>query len=406
MFYWCIILILLVCAYLRILNLNTIFNESLIKTLAKLTFITFIFSFSGLLSAAQISGLYQSDVLVSSQSAEERQEAFNLALKEVLVRVSGKASVLDNEALMGIAKQPDQLVQKFSYEKTAGDDNSVALMTSVVAAEKRKTGSVNVYRINISFSRLAVSQALKKYGEPIWGSNRPSVLIWLASNDQGKRSVLSSGAETSLSTAIKRAAKIRGVPLYIPVMDLEDEANVSSSDIWGLFIDSLQDASARYAADSKVVGRLRQGSGDNWSGQWVFELKGFVYRGDINDQTLDESALLMVGSIAEILAERYAILGGESSLNSEVELEVSDIKTMEDYVSVTRYIKSLPPVNSAQLNWVKGEKIRFTISLNGYLEQLLQHIELDTKLSEEISQSFNADDSAKLYYRWTRLNAL
>lgn len=406
MFYWCIILILLVCAYLRILNLNTIFNEYLIKTLGKLTFIAFIFSFSGLLSAAQISGLYQSDVLVSSQSAEERQEAFNLALKEVLVRVSGKASVLENEPLMGVANQPDQLVQKFSYEQTARDDNSVALSTAAAAEQRNKTSNANIYRINVVFSRLAVSQALKKYGEPIWGSNRPSVLIWLASDDQGKRSVLSSGAETPLSAAIKRAVKIRGVPLYLPVMDLEDEANISSSDIWGLFIDSLQDASARYAADSMVVGRLRQGSDDNWSGQWVFDLKGFVYRGDVSEQSLDESAMLMVGNIAEILAERYAILGGESSLNSEVELEVSDIKTMEDYVAATRYIKSLPPVNSAQLSWVKGEKIRFTISLNGYLEQLLQHIELDTKLSEEISQSFNADDSDKLYYRWTRLNAL
>ena len=167
MFYWCIILILLVCAYLRILNLNTIFNEYLIKTLGKLTFIAFIFSFSGLLSAAQISGLYQSDVLVSSQSAEERQEAFNLALKEVLVRVSGKASVLENEPLMGVANQPDQLVQKFSYEQTARDDNSVALSTAAAAEQRNKTSNANIYRINVVFSRLAVSQALKKYGEPI-----------------------------------------------------------------------------------------------------------------------------------------------------------------------------------------------------------------------------------------------
>ncbi len=387
-------------------DLKTIFYENLIKTLAKLTFITFIFSFSGLLSAAQISGLYQSDVLVSSQSTEERQEAFSLALKEVLVRVSGKSSVLENESLMGVANQPDQLVQKFSYEKTEADISLVALMTEAVADQESKTDRDNFYRINVVFSRLAVSQALKKYGEPVWGSNRPSVLIWLASDDQGRRSVLSSGAETPISQAIKRAAKTRGVPVYLPVMDLEDEANVSSSDIWGLFIDSLHDASARYAADSRVVGRLKQGNGSNWSGQWIFELKGFVYRGDIDEQTLDESAMLMVGSIAEILAERYAILGGESSLNSKVELEISDINTMEDYVAATRYINSLPPVNNAQLNWVKGERIRFTISLNGYLEQLLQHIELDTTLSEEVSQSFNADDSAKLYYRWTKLNAL
>ncbi|UZE95003.1 DUF2066 domain-containing protein [Alkalimarinus alittae] len=383
--------------------MKTFFSENSIKTLAKLAFLTFILSFSGLLTAAQISGLYQSDVLVSSQSAAERQEAFNLALNEVLVRVSGKTSVLDNAQLMDVAKQPDQFVQKFSYEITDNRNSLVTLATET--AQKGRVGS-SFYRINVVFSRLAVSQALKKYGEPVWGSNRPSVLIWLASDNQGKRTVLSAGEETPLSQAIKRAAKVRGVPIYLPVMDLDDEAAVSSSDVWGLFIDSLKSPSDRYAADSLVVSRLGQSRGDLWSGQWVFELKGIVYRGEIKDQNLDEGAMSMIASIAESLAERYAILGGESSLNSEVELEVSDIVTMEDYVAVTRYINTLPPVNNAQLTWAKGEKVRFIISLNGYLEQLLQHIELDTKLTEEISQSFNADDSAKLYYRWSKLNAL
>lgn len=388
------------------IHLKTFLNEKLIKTLAKLTFLIIFLSFSSLSTAAQISGLYQSEVLVTTQSARERQEAFNLALKEVLVRVSGKTTVLENASLMEFANKPDQLVQKFSYEKQSEAQSSATLATSDAHQKIAASDDKHLYRMSIVFSRLAVSQALKKFGEPVWGSNRPSVLIWLATDNQGRRSVLSAGEETPISLAIKKAAKIRGVPIYLPVMDLEDEATVSSSDIWGLFIDALTEASSRYSADSIAVSRLGQSNGERWSGQWVFDLKGFVYRGDIKDQSLDDSAMMMIGSIADSLAERYAIIGGESSLNSQVELEISDINSMEDYVAATQYINALPPVNKAQLEWVKGNKVRFKINLNGYLEQLLQHIELDTKLTEEISQSFNASDSAKLYYRWSKLNAL
>ncbi|WP_250868737.1 DUF2066 domain-containing protein [Alkalimarinus coralli] len=386
--------------------MKIVINEYLIKTLGKLVFIASLLSFSGFLSAAQVSGLYQADVLVSSQSEKERQEAFNLALQEVLVRVSGKVSVLDNSQLMDLAKKPDPFVQKFSYEKAGDSLSPVDLSTDAAKRQLAQSGSRGTYAISIMFSRLAVSQALKQYGEPVWGGNRPSVLVWLASDGQGKRSILSVKDQSSLSSAIKKAAQIRGVPLFLPSMDDQDKAAVNSSDIWGLFLDSLKEPSARYSADSILVTRLTRADGGGWSGQWVFELKGFVYNGEVKGQTLDESALTLMGYIAEILAERYAILGGDSSLNSEVELEISAIKTMEDYVGATRYINALPPVSSAQLSWVKGDKIRFSITLNGYLEQLLQHIELDTLLSEEISQSFNVEDSTKLYYRWTKQSAL
>jgi len=392
-----------------LIRINT---EKLIKTLGKLFFVILFTSFSSLISASQIIGLYQSEVLVSSQETEERQKAFSLALNEVLVRVSGKASVLDNAELMQALTQPEKLVQKFSYKtfdaNVSPNRVSGALQTRPDAKSDLSTPYVFSHTMSVVFSRLAINNFLKQYGEPVWGGNRPAVLLWVAVEEKGVRSVVSAASDTTFASALMRAAKIRGVPLYLPAMDSQDGALVNSSDIWGLFIDSLKEASSRYHADAVLAGRLGQSrtadGSYQWSGQWVFELKGVVYTGTVEGQSIDEAAMSLIAPIAEDLSERYAILGGEALLNSEIELEISDIKTMEDYVGVTRYIESLPPVSSAQLTWVKGEKIRFSVSLKGYLEQLEEHIELDSKLSAEITQSFDLSDRSRLYYRWSTLN--
>ncbi len=389
-------------------------TEKLIKTLSKLFFVILFASFSSLISASQILGLYQSEVLVSSQEAEERQKAFSLALNEVLVRVSGKMSVLDNTELMMALTQPEKLVQIFSYKAIeASIDNDMPSNThpgtlQTLPDEALSDPHVISHALSISFSRLAINNLLKQYGEPVWGGNRPAVLLWVAAEEKGVRRVVSASADTAFTSAIKRAAKIRGVPLYLPTMDPQDRQLVNSSDIWGLFIDSLKEASSRYQADALLVGRVGQRQNANgvelWSGQWVFELKGVVYSGELEALSLNEAAMSLIAPIAENLSERYAILGGDALLNSEIELEISDIKSMEDYVGATRYIESLPPVSSAKLTWVKGERIRFSVSLKGYLEQLEEHIELDSKLSAEITQSFDLSERSRLYYRWSTLN--
>lgn len=390
-----------------LIRVNT---EKLIKTLSKLIFVILFTSFSSLISAAQIIGLYQSEVLVNSQEAEERQKAFSLALNEVLVRVSGKTSVLNNAELLAALTKPEKLVQKFSYKVLENETSTNTLSDKLQTLPDDASAEpyVHSHAMSITFSRLSINNLLKKYGEPVWGGNRPAVLLWVAAEENGVRSVVSTGSETEFTSALRRAAKIRGVPLYLPAMDLEDTKRVSSSDIWGLFIDSLTDASNRYSPDAVLVGKVGQRQNFNgvsqWSGQWVFELKGVVYSGETTALSLNEAAMSLIASIAEDLSERYAILGGDALLNSEIELEISDIKTMEDYVGATRYIESLPPVSSAQLTWVKGEKIRFSVSLKGYLEQLEEHIELDSKLAAEITQSFDLSDRSRLYYRWSTLN--
>ena len=50
-----------------------------------------------MVSAAAAANLFESEVVVSSQSPAERSSALHTALTEVLVRVAGRNNVLDTE---------------------------------------------------------------------------------------------------------------------------------------------------------------------------------------------------------------------------------------------------------------------------------------------------------------------
>ena len=62
--------------------------------------------------AAEVKGLYETEVLVTSQGRDERNEAVRVALDEVLVRVSGDRNAPRLEPLQGLYKRSLQLVQQ------------------------------------------------------------------------------------------------------------------------------------------------------------------------------------------------------------------------------------------------------------------------------------------------------
>ena len=55
---------------------------------------------------------------------------------------------------------------------------------------------------------------------------------------------------------LKQTAKERGVPLSLPLMDLTDNVNISTYDVWGRFVEPLRKASTRYGVDNIIGARV------------------------------------------------------------------------------------------------------------------------------------------------------
>lgn len=89
-----------------------------------------------------------------------------------------------------------------------------------------------------------------------------------------------------------------GLPVSIPLMDLDDNMAVNATDVWGRFADPILKASQRYGAEMVVLGKLTP-EGDKWSIDWG--LYGPKAGGELSELTRGEGS----GTQAEV-AQTFA----------------------------------------------------------------------------------------------------
>jgi len=198
-----------------------------------------------------------------------------------------------------------------------------------------------------------------------------------------------------LVQALGESAWQRGVPVIYPLFDLEDAGAVSTAEVWGGFMNRIEQASRRYDPDTLLTGRVYRGVDGEWSGRWSFFLDGDWQR--IDNIALNQRDLVndVVNQLADMLSRRFAI----DSSRSSVWLSVDQIDSVTDYANISRYLESLTPVLDAFVIHAEGNRLMFRLSTEGQSQQLIEIIELDERmlLTGPPRGSSEADP---LYYRW------
>ena len=158
--------------------------------------------------AADVSNLYQSQTPVSSQSDKERIGLAPDVLKQVILKVVGDRSELDTVDLSPILAQTEQLIQQYQYHRT-----------NTISDDLTQPDRLELL---LSFNEERLNQSLEDNGLPVWGSSRPEVLIWSAIEEGGKRNILSAdNTDLEMVKVIQQSATMRGLPILMPVMDLQ-----------------------------------------------------------------------------------------------------------------------------------------------------------------------------------------
>lgn len=294
--------------------------------------------------------LFEARVPVADRSDGARETAQRQALSQVLSRLTGEPAPAESGAAAPLLADPGRYVQQYSYETDAR-----GLMFRVV------------------FDGAALEPAVRSAGLPLWGTERPPVLVWLALDDGSRRYLLGGGSGEPVEAALQAAARQRGLTVIVPLLDLEDQAQVRYSDVWGGFLDRVYAASARYQAPVVLVARVQRLGASAWTSRWTQRVAGgdaHWQAGGADLQTVLDAGL---GGAAERLAGRLAAPNGDHS-SGRIELSVDGVATLADYARVGTYLSGLAPVAAAQLTGVHDGRLDYRLEVRGGAAALEQAI--------------------------------
>ncbi len=240
--------------------------------------------------------------------------AFQDAMRQVLVRATGRRDAAGNPAFAGLIARAAQLVRS---SRSLGDD-----------------------AVQVTFDGAAVEQQIVAAGGSVWDEQRPFTIVVLSPPPTG-------AAADAARQSLEEIAEGRGLPVTLVPMAVADQAGNP------LESDALLTNAQRLGGDAMLLGRADPASGA-W--QWTL-LTGFStasWNGTFEDGINGAAdALSRVQGNALPLVEEDAVV------------EVSGVTTLADYARVEQMLNELPGVHRSGLEEADATTARFDLLIRG-----------------------------------------
>lgn len=294
--------------------------------------------------AETVAGLYQVREPMEGQGAEARTQATGKALDTLVLRLTGDPKAAQSPALAALRKDPQQIINQVGTE--AGPPESVL----------------------VEFDPGSTERALRQAGLALWGSNRPSILGWWL-NDNAEGSSLVGDGQAS-AQPLRRAAQHRGLPLRLPLADLQEQLVANAQQLEGNDPAPLREASERYGADALLAVHAREADG-KWQGKWQLWLGNQREQGSAEGADPASLADAVMLAVSSRLAPRYVSRPGASGA---LQIQVQGMN-LQRYAELSRVLEPFGP----RLQLAEGKTLTYRVT--GSRDQLRAQLGL-AKLQE------------------------
>lgn len=310
----------------------------------KRVLVVLCFTYASFTTALTFNNPYMGNVIAGSSDQSKLQEA---ALRQVLVKVSGSRSITSKPEIKKILRNPTRLLSQSGFQVYRSTEYYYAL-----------------------FDQRKINHLLKSIQQPVWGTVRPTTLVWLAVQGKTGRHIMSdSGVLQGSDRALIDQPRERGIALKFPIMDLEDRS-ISTSSISGKFYNDIAKASKRYGEKLFVVAYMKQETSQKWKLSWTLvsvdsqskqhkELVSKTVRGSRASVEIQ-----MTNKIADYYASQYAV----SENNGEHFSQRVFVKGISDYDKFSRLIasvKKLSSVSSFEITTISENEVVLDVKLKG-----------------------------------------
>lgn len=319
--------------------------------------------------AAEVTDLYQSQVAAGGRTPTHQRQAMAAALKEVAVKVSGRTD-LDASQLTGVLKNAERYVQSYAYE---GGDKTHPLM------------------MRVTFDSVGLNGALRDVGLPVWSSNRPKVLLWMVLDQAGQRRMVTQELDGDLMDQVKTLGKQRGLPLSLPLNDVQDMQAISPADIWGGFMENVKLASDRYHPDILVLAKIHK-AGLLWQGDWQIVAVGGThtqeFTGPDSASVVEPGVAWVTQDIASVYSSTAPLANGTPA-GQPLTFKVAHVRNLQDYANLLAYLHKLVVVRGIQVKEVAGDQVTLAVSSDTQVDTVLQTLKAEGRLVEVAAPEIN-----------------
>jgi hypothetical protein len=360
--------------YKDLLVLNKLFSIFFVFTLC--------FAVSMHSQAAPIEHLNEGQIIVTDQSSFTQKKAGKSAFQQVIVKLNGDPSVLENLEVKRAATNFEQYLVSSTFVQN---------------------GDKLTYQAE--FNEQKIVSLLRAENLNVWGKRRPSGLFWLAIEDDvnKSKSLVTQSSSSEYLDLIQQSTYDRGIELLMPIGDLTDSMNVTALDVWGLYSSSIFNKSIRYGTNY-VVGARVGIVFDDFSASEKLQLSYFITNGqtietnEIIGDTVSGLITKFVNEYAAYLANVYSIGTSETGMIYSVTLHISNVNTLAKYRKVLDILTSLTVTQKVELTAQSKDVASFTLTSNVPVQRLKTILKLEQNLREPEYQRVDSD--VVIDYEW------
>jgi hypothetical protein len=370
-------------------------------------FSVFVLSPSSLF-AIELKNMGSISVVVPNESDKERYRGNYIGLSQVLLRLSGNKEVLETEVAKELLKDSSRYLLQYSYDTLQSNSKNESLIEDYVSrgllSDSTDGAQSKAKVLSLKFDQLLLVKKLQAGGVSVWDANRPEVMFWWVTEENGVRTMVSDGESSKSRAALVYFSEQRAVPIKLPLMDLQDRKRVTTSDVWGGYNEQLAQASTRYNLNTWVSGKSYFANG-NWNAHWEVHVLGGVRAFKSQSPSLFTLQKAVIASVARVLASEYAIIVGENG--STLLVSVNNVKTLSNFTTIETYLESLFVISNVEMYELQADKVTFKVILKEDVEKFKKLLAVDKKLYEETltETSFSTADDTKSALKDLTLNS-
>lgn len=323
--------------------------------------------------------VYEVQLPVASQTPEARNDASQHGLEQVLLRLTSDKNITSNPVIKENLSKAGYFVQEYRYASPSPNSSE--------------------YQIYIRFDPTDINRLLNQAGVAYWKDDRPLILAFLTlKKPNGDVDIIGDDETNPIAKEIKHYSHVYGLPLILPVLDMEDLNQFSAEDISGMLLPALKTAGKRYAPDVYLIGNIAQAYG-GYDSRWelISNSANKAWSWTMSDRSSDTIISNVLEQVSQNLSNHHVVKRMVAA-DIWIKLEISNIAERDELTHLLQYLKELHVVRDVQLSQVSNDSIKIAVLVRGSLDTFQQNVKEGNHL---ILKGEHADANI-LQYDWVR----